>query len=288
MSKQKSFALQGAFGAFSHQAAIRFFDQLESANGEKTGEAQYISCQNFAEIFEKVSSGDAAYGVIPLENSSIGSIVANYDLLWTSNAYIVQEIFIPVSHNLIGFENTAIESITNVYSHPAALDQCRQLFKRNKQMKAQVHWDTSGSVLFVKESGNKNWAAIASSMAADEHGMHILETGVEDFTHNATRFGLVVGCDDPKSMEKPQAPYKISCAAEVEHKPGSLANLLWGLSQHGANLTKIESRPIAETPWHYRFFMDIIVDNAAKDEKILAAMSKNSSKHKILGRYNPA
>lgn len=155
-------------------------------------------------------------------------------------------------------------------------------------MAARVFWDTSGAVAFVKDSRSLEKAAIGSEMAASEFKMPIIKSNIEDYAHNSTRFGLI--CPSVRINEdgnKPlKVPYKISCAVELTHKPGSLATLLWGISQFGINLTKIDSRPVPETPWHYRFFMDIEVDRADKEERLLSALSKASASHKILGRYN--
>jgi prephenate dehydratase len=280
----KTFAFQGAPGAFSHQAARMYAAQIGD-------EASYLPCQSFGEVFDNVRSGAATYGVIPLENSSIGSIVANYDLLWSHDAFIVDEIFVPVHHHLIGFEGVRLAEIREVFSHPAALDQCRKLFKQNQKMSARVHWDTSGSVAYVKESGKRELAAIAGEPAAKEYGMAIIQSNVEDYAHNSTRFGLVVKMPaDPKNMPSQglTAPYKLSLVVELAHEPGALAKILHELAHLGANLTKIESRPIAENPWHYRFFMDIEIKDAANDQPLLAALAAKADNMKLLGRYKVA
>lgn len=278
MTKHISISFQGAPGAFSHQAAIAFAEQLEVT-------ARFVPCQTFGDMFHNVTSGSTEYGAVPLENSSIGSIAANYDLLWTADAKIVAEHFLPVHHHLIGFNGTKIAELKTVYSHPAALDQCRGLFQKNSNLAARVHWDTSGAVVFVKESGDKTAAAIAGELAAQEHGMSILASNVEDYTHNSTRFGLITASSAEQAA--PALPYKLSCAVELEHKPGTLAGVLNSLAAIGANLTKIESRPIGETPWHYRFFIDLEVAVSAV-EPIEAALKVYSRNFKLLGRYAPA
>jgi prephenate dehydratase len=278
MTKHSSIAFQGAPGAFSHQAAIAFAEQLGITAG-------YLPCQTFGEMFHGVSSGSTEYGAVPLENSSIGSITANYDNLWNADAVIVAEYFLPVHHHLIGFEGVSIADLKTVYSHPAALDQCRALFQKHPHLKSRVHWDTSGSVVDVRDSGDKTSAAIAGELAAKEHGMSIIIRNVEDYAHNSTRFGLITrGSADLPPVER---PFKMTCAVELEHKPGTLAGVLNSLAAVGANLTKIESRPIGETPWHYRFFMDLEV-SSGDAEAIEGALKVYSRNFKLLGRYSPA
>lgn len=282
MTKQVSIAFQGAPGAFSHQAAMAFAGQLQI----DPPDVRYVPCQTFGDVFHSVSAGATEYGAVPLENSSIGSIVANYDLLWTSDATIIAEYFLPVHHHLIGFPGVKIEDLKAVYSHPAALDQCRGLFQKHKNLSARVHWDTSGSVVHVKDSGDRTAAAIAGELAAKEHGMAIITSNVEDFEHNSTRFGLITSNKSDRRSPNGGSPYKLSCAVELEHKPGSLAGVLNSLAATGANMTKIESRPIGETPWHYRFFIDL--ETSTGPEPIEAALRVYSRNFKLLGRYTPA
>lgn len=278
MSATASFAFQGALGAFSHQAALAFARRFHVS-----GELR--PCTTFGEVFAEVAAGSTAYGVIPLENSSIGSIVANYDLLWSNEAWIVAEYLLPVHHHLIGFAGTKADDVRMVYSHPAALDQCRKLFKQYPHMVACVHWDTSGAVAHVKESVDKRTAAIAGELAASEYGLSILLQNVEDYPHNATRFGLIAPAARARARERPTAAYKMSLAVELGHKVGSLAELLNVLAAAGANLTKIESRPIGETPWHYRFFIDAELPDPNLEDSVISAAQRASENCKLLGRY---
>ena len=122
---KRSVAFQGNIGSFSHCAARHF---AEKTFGQY--ETSLVACKSFSEVFEKIESSKEFYGAIPLENTSMGSIDANYDLLWTRSAIIVHEVFVPVQHNLITIANTALEDIRQVYSHPAALEQCRKIFQK--------------------------------------------------------------------------------------------------------------------------------------------------------------
>jgi prephenate dehydratase len=294
LTENLKIGFQGARGAFSHRAGVIFADQLEK-NSEPPAKVEFVPLQGFTEVFDSVSNGTCAFGVIPLENSSVGSIVANYDLLWNKDVLIEAEIMLPVQHQLLGFPNAKLEELESVYSHPVALDQCRVLLKSLPGVKAISYWDTSGAAFYVKECGNPRIAAIASEFAAKETGLTILKANVEDHVGNNTRFGVIRKdsyVNGSKNNGKTNArtesasePYKLSCAAEIAHKPGSLAKLLTALADIGANLTKIESRPIPETPWHYRFFLDMELKSGDHDEKIMAALADTCRAHKILGRY---
>ena len=288
---------QGARGAFSHRAGEIFAEQV-SKNSKSAGKVEFVPLQAFTEVFDTVVGGECAFGVVPLENSSVGSIVANYDLLWNKDVLIEAEIMLPVQHQLLGFPNAKVEELEIIYSHPVALDQCRILLNSLPSVKAISYWDTSGAAFFVKESANPRMAAIASEFAAKETGLTVLKANVEDHVGNNTRFGIIrkdsyvpgsknngKTASESGKAENSSEPYKLSCAAEIAHKPGSLAKLLTALADIGANLTKIESRPIPETPWHYRFFLDMELNSASYDDKIMAALSDSCRAYKILGRY---
>lgn len=267
-------AFQGAPGAFSHQAAYKLGEAMKEPY-------ELLSKESFERVFALVSGGGPNFGVIPLENSSVGSIVANYDSLWNEDVFMVAETYIPIHHQLMGLEGTKIDEITDVYSHPVALDQCRQLFKEYPGMKPRVHWDTSGSALFVRDEGKRTNAAIASIIAARGAGLTVLKENVEDHPNNTTRFGLITANKDLKPRE---GPHKLSCAFELEHKAGSLANLLTRIASLGANLAKIESRPIPQAPWHYRFFLDVEVADGEQEDAVIDAL-QGASKAKVLGCY---
>ncbi|MBA3993892.1 MAG: hypothetical protein C0469_10225 [Cyanobacteria bacterium DS2.3.42] len=289
-------AFQGAPGAFSHRAGQIFVEQHKL-----DPEAKYVPCRSFDEVFDSVLSYKCALGVIPLENTSIGSIVANFDLLYMHPVMMVGEIYIPIHHQLIGFEGTSLKSLTSVYSHPAALDQCKVFLKSLPAVKPQAYWDTSGAALHVSASKDRKSAAIASEFAAKEANLAILKRDIEDHEGNSTRFGIIVPSLEHKSTDirkKPDPrvgplveetgkkyPLKMSCVAELAHTPGTLANLLNGLVQSHINLTKIESRPVPDAPWHYRFFLDMVVDSKEKEHQVIEAIKERTETVKLLGRY---
>ncbi len=277
MSEAGKFAFQGAPGAFSHQAANVF---SQAAAGQEAG---VIACKSFAEVFDAVNDGKANFGVIPLENSSVGSITINYDLLWANDVSIAGEVFLPIRHQLIGLPQAQISEIHSVYSHPVALDQCRKFFSKMKHMRPIAHFDTSGAVLLVKESNDPSMAAIAGEFAAQQYGLTILEKNIEDHAGNSTRFGII----SRGGVSGLSFPAKLSCAVELSHRPGALAALLTAIADLDINLSKVESRPIPEQPWHYRFFVDLELSDKSQYQQASLLLAANSEVYKPLGLYTP-
>ncbi len=285
-TERLSVAFQGARGSFSHRAGQLLSRKL------KGDEPDFIHCRSFEEVFRKVVDEQSAFGVVPLENSSVGSIVATYDLLSRNDVYVVAEVYVPVHHQLIGFADSKLDALRQVYSHPVALDQCRQFIASLPNVETIAHWDTGGAAFFVKDEGDRTKAAIASEFAAKETGLAILSSNIEDFEENRTRFGVIALNEDLlerlSSVKTTGGRYKMACVAELDHKPGTLARLLIALSDAGTNLTKIESRPIPENPWHYKFFLDMEVpsrDGCADAKEVLERRSRH---HKVLGCYSIA
>lgn len=276
------FAFQGVPGAFSHQAGQLFAGQLLGL-----GKAEFAPCETFAEVFAEVTSGRCRYGVLPLENSSIGSIVSNYDFLWGQPVVIIGEVVSPIHHHLLGLPGAGLPAIKEVYSHPAALEQCRKFLGQMGTMRPCAYFDTSGAAQYVQQRDDPTVAAIAGDLAARQYSLSILQANIEDFPLNQTRFGIIAltsgDVEMPDSL--PAVPYKVSCAVELDHKSGSLARLLTRVASLEINLTKIESRPIPETPWHYRFFVDMELDGVDQDSSVIAVLKDSTEAYKVLGRY---
>jgi len=283
-------AIQGARGSFSHKAALGFVEQLELP----ASDLDLVMCRTFEDVFAQLVTGSAEFAAIPLENSSVGTIVANYDLLWRNQVSMVSEIYVDVQHNLLGLDGSTVETLSEIYSHTVALDQCKKFLASVPQARAIVFWDTGGSAFHVKEQGDKSIAAIASDLAATEAGLKILKRNVEDYAGNRTRFGIILPSDSAGNGDLTKAKawdlfqkletYKLSCVVELAHEPGSLSRLLSSLTDCFVNLTKIESRPIPEAPWHYRFFLDMQL-KPENESCVLASLQKLTSFRKILGRY---
>ncbi|MGO9774976.1 MAG: prephenate dehydratase [Terracidiphilus sp.] len=267
-------AIQGEFGSFSHEAATK----MASAG-------EIVPCALSAEVFAALSGGGVEAAVIPIENSLAGSVLEHYDLLLTHDVRVVRETLLRIRHNLIGISGVAIGEITRVFSHPVALAQCRKFLAAHPRMEAYAFYDTAGSVKQLMELRDRHVAGIASDAAAQYYGAQILEAGIEDNPENYTRFFLVrraaEAVMDPESN-------KISLAFSLEHKPGSLVKALTELAWIGANMTKIESRPVHGKPWEYIFFVDCQIQKAEDGARAVEALKPHCAMVKELGRYREA
>jgi prephenate dehydratase len=267
-------AIQGEFGSFSHEAATKLVP-----------DAEIVPCSLSAEVFAALSGGGVEAAVIPIENSLASSVAEHYDLLLTNDVRVVRETLLHIRHNLIGISGVAIGEITRVFSHPVALAQCRKFLAAHPRMEAYAFYDTAGSVKQLMELRDRHVGGIASEAAAHYYGAQILEAGIEDNPENYTRFFLVrraaEAVMDPESN-------KISLAFSLEHKPGSLVKALTELAWIGANMTKIESRPVHGKPWEYIFFVDCQIQKAEDGAQAVESLKPHCAMVKELGRYREA
>jgi prephenate dehydratase len=267
-------AIQGEFGSFSHEAATKLVPDTE-----------IVPCSLSAEVFAALSGGGVEAAVIPIENSLAGSVLEHYDLLLTHDVRVVRETLVHIRHNLIGISGVETGEINRVYSHPVALAQCRKYLAAHPRMESYAFYDTAGSVKQLMELRDRRVAGIASEAAAHYYGAQILEAGIEDNPENYTRFFLVrraaEAVMDPESN-------KISLAFSLEHKPGSLVKALTELAWIGANMTKIESRPVHGKPWEYIFFVDCQIQKAEDGARAVEALKPHCAMVKELGRYREA
>ncbi len=265
-------AFQGEHGAFSEKAARLFFgDRVKTA-----------PTPSFREVFERVASGEAAYGILPLENSLAGSIHQNYDLLVEHEVHIVGELKLRIVHSLIANRGTRLEDVKRIYAHPQAAAQCERFLRGHAAWSVLQVYDTAGSVKMIKEEKALDAAAIASADAARQYDMEILKEGIESDPQNYTRFMVI-------AREASEEGDKVSLVYAAENKPGSLFRTLEIFARRGINLTRIESRPIAGKPWEYLFYVDLTSDLPAR--AIRAALQElrgHTTLLKVLGRYPSA
>ncbi|MDR1932328.1 MAG: 3-deoxy-7-phosphoheptulonate synthase [Spirochaetales bacterium] len=239
-------AFQGETGAYSETALKGFFHF----------DVTSLPCKSFDDIFTSVLDGKAQYGIIPLENSLAGSVHENYDLLLRyPDIKIVGETKLRIIHSLIAIPGAALENITQVFSHPQGLAQCRRFLDDHPAMQRASFYDTAGSVAFIAKENRKDYAAIANREAAGIYGMQVLKEGIETNPHNYTRFAII-SRTEKESGEKPNKAIIIFSAPD---RPGALFACMKVLSQKNLNLTKIESRPIEGKPWQYQFYMGVEV-----------------------------
>jgi 3-deoxy-7-phosphoheptulonate synthase len=265
-------AFQGEHGAFSEKAARQFF-------GDRT---KTSPSNAFRDVFEKVVSGEAAFGIVPVENTLGGSIHQNYDLLVEYDVQIVGETKLRVVHNLIANRGTKLTDIKRIYAHPQAAAQCEKFLRQHPAWSVLQVYDTAGSVKMIKEEKAMDAAAIASSAAAKHYDMEILKEGVESDPQNYTRF-IIISRDAAKAADK------VSLVYAAENKPGSLLRTLEVFAKRGVNLSRLESRPIPGKPFEYLFYVDFTGD---LHDKVVASALKELKEHvtfvKVLGCYPSA
>ena len=240
-----------------------------------------------AEVVARVLSGAVDGAVLPIENSLHGSVAEHYDLLLESPLRIEAEGLLRIEHNVIAAPGVRLEDIRTLLSHPVALSQCRHFLARFSQAQAQPFYDTAGSVRHVVENGLRDTAGIAPRLAAEIYGGKVLLENVEDHAENFTRFHLLRRAEARR--EPADVPDdKLSVAFAVEHRPGTLVVALGALADAGANLTKIESRPVPGRPWEYVFFVDLRFAGEMVADAILHALRTHCTTVKELGRYAAA
>jgi len=262
-------AFQGEPGAYSEEAGFGYFDAPEMVPEE-----------SFVAVFAAVVSGDCQSGLIPIENSQAGSIHQNYDLLLRHELHIVGEYFLRVRHCLIGFPGVSLTEIQRVISHPQALGQCAGTL-RGLGVKTEPVYDTAGSVKMLKANGERTTAAIASKRAAEIYGMQILQESIEDNPENYTRF-LEIAPD----AVTPAGEAKTSIVFTLKNQPGALFKALSVFALRDIDLTKIESRPLADKPWEYLFYIDFV--GAIEDETVKRALDhlgEYALMLRVLGSY---
>ena len=267
-------AIQGERGSFSHEAALSF-----------QPEAEIRSCTLSLDAVYLLEAGEVDAVVLPIENSLAGSVVEHYDLLWQHEVRAEREIRVRIKHHLIGMPGSEIDSIHRVYSHPVALAQCRRFFSEHPDMEAIPFYDTAGSVKQVVELRDRHAAGIASMQAAFTYEGIILASGIEDDPENYTRFFVL---RRPEEVRVVAAINKMSVAFTVAHLPGTLVGALEVLAAAGANLTKIQSRPVHGQPWHYIFYVDCLVSGSESVDGILAQLRQYCAVVRELGRYQAA
>lgn len=265
-------AFQGEHGAYSEEAVILHFGE----------EVTTLPCHSFEHIFAAVEEGKADLGVLPVENSTAGSINKSFDLLLERDLKVRGEILLRVRHNLMTTPGQA-GAIREVRSHPQALAQCEEYLNRNGY-KAVSWYDTAGSAKDLAAQPAQGVAAIASLLAAKHYGLEVVDKGIEDLRNNYTRF-FVVGEGEAKFS----GPAKTSLVFAVPNTPGSLLQALSEFANRRINLTKLESRPRRNRPWQYVFYLDFegSWQDPAAGEALINLLS-HAAFVKLLGSYPPA
>jgi prephenate dehydratase len=250
-SRRERIAFQGELGAFSHAAV----QQLLGADVE------VVPLPRFEEVFRSLKGKKVDGAVLPIENTLAGSVHENYDHLQHFELPIAGETSVRIVHNLIAPPGVAFSKVRRVYSHPVALNQCLRFFGRNPNIERIPFYDTAGSVKTIMQDRHPDAAAIASRVAAEIYGGHILRRSIEDDRQNFTRFVLLRTPDYLKRHPLRAAAgkqWKTSLVFTTRNIPGALFRSLSAFALRDLNLLKIESRPLRGKPWEYLFYLDFI------------------------------
>ena len=262
---------QGAEGAYSQMAMMRYFGD----------DVNCFHVDTFRDAMCAIEEGSADYAVLPIENSTAGIVSEIYDLLVEYENYIVGEQIIKIEHCLIGLPGTDFDKIKTVYSHPQSLMQSARYLSTHDGWRQISMQNNAFAARKVSEDKDPGQVAIASEQAAKIYGLEILERGVNQSETNSTRFIIVT---NQKIFRKDAK--KVSICLEVPHESGSLYHMLSHFIYNNLNMTKIESRPIEERNWEYRFFIDFegnLADSAVKNA--LRGLREEARNMKILGNY---
>ena len=271
-TNQMKIAIQGELGAFSHEAALRMVPRCT-----------IVPCARSAEVFDRLGKGSVGGAVIPIENTLAGSVAEHYDLLLSRDVFIETEFPLRIVHNVIAAPDVKFGDLRRVYSHPVALDQCRDFFRRNPKIEAVAFYDTAGSVKHVVEKRLRDAAGIAGRQAAGVYGAKILKAGIEDDKQNFTRFFFI-----RKRRHVRPGANKTSVAFSVKNLPGALFKALSVFALRDISLSKIESRPVRGRPWEYVFYVDILRGEDEAARNALRHLGEVADLVKVLGVYPAA
>ncbi len=270
-----------------------------------------IPCARSLEVFDRVERGRAAAAVIPIENTLAGTVAEHADLLVAREVFVQGEFLLRIVHNVIATPGVKLKSVRRVLSHPMALDQCRDFFRRHPRIEPVPFYDTAGSVKHVLASRLKDAAGIAGRQAAREYGGKILLAGIEDDKRNYTRFFLLrKGKPQPDNLvlnKRRKSPLsgnasstgthsrlmlpgadKTSIAFKVKNVPGALFKALSVFALRDISLSKIESRPMRGRPWEYVFYVDFLRGDDEPARNALHHLGEVADFVKVLGIYPAA
>lgn len=262
---------QGTEGAYSQAAMRQYFGK----------ECNQFHVRTFREAMEAIEEGAADYAVLPIENSSAGSVNEIYDLLVEFENYIVGETILPVTHTLAGIPGTSLDQIKRVYSKAEALMQTSRYLDDHAEWERISVVNTAIAAKKVLHDCDKTQAAVCSAYAAEVYGLEVLAEDINDEKNNSTRFIVIT---NQKVFLKDAS--KISICFEVPHESGSLYQMLSHFIYNDLNMTRIESRPIEGKTWEYRFFVDFegnLEEPAVKNA--LRGLREEAQNLRILGNY---
>lgn len=275
-------AIQGELGSFSHEAAKKMLPRCK-----------VVPCARSAEVFDRVAQGSVDAAVVPIENTLAGTVAEHADLLVARDVFIQAEYLLRIVHNVIASPGVQLRALRRVLSHPVALDQCRDFFRKHPGIEAVPFYDTAGSVKHVISNHLRDAAGIAGKQAAREYAGKILQAGIEDDKRNFTRFFLIRKLSRRKTAPEygsmiPKNADKTSIAFHVKNTPGVLFKSLSVFALRDISLSKIESRPMRGRPWEYVFYVDFLRGDDEPARNALRHLQEVAEFVKVLGIYPAA
>ncbi|EGR2796534.1 bifunctional chorismate mutase/prephenate dehydratase [Vibrio cidicii] len=269
-------AFLGAKGSYSHLASREYFSR-------KNTELIELNCEHFKEVTQTVESGHADFGVLPIENTSSGSINEVYDLLQHTTLYIVGELTQPIEHCLVATKELRLEQIKVLYSHPQPHQQCSEFLSRLKGVTLESCASTADAMKKVQELNRDDVAAIGNASSGKLYGLQPIQGNIANQTENHTRF--IVVARKPVEVSA-QIPAKTTLIMSTSQKAGSLVETLLVLQRYGINMTKLESRPIMGNPWEEMFYVDLEAHLDSESMQLALNELTKLTKHlKVLGCY---
>jgi len=266
-------ALQGELGSFSDEAIQQLWG----------GDAERLPYRDFADVTAAVAAGIADRGILPIENTIVGSIAASHDAISAMpGLFAVAETVVAVHHCLLAAPGVTLDTLSTVLSHPVALAQCGHFFASQPQLQVQAVYDTAGAAMDVSRVADPTVAAVASRRAAHHYELDVVCADIEDRPDNQTRFIAIATAPAPLPAGTPARTMLTLTAAD---RPGALLHALTPLATHGVSIRRLEPRPTGE-PWCYRFFIEF--DHASGDavaETVVREIAAVATDTRMLGTF---
>ncbi len=266
-------AIQGIESSF-HDMAVQQLFPNEKLN--------ILPCSSFDKVTQAITNFSADYGVLAIENTTAGSILPNYNLIDANNLEIIDEVFLNIQMYIMALDTEHVFDIEEIHSHPVALLQCKDYLRKfPPHVKIIEGADTASEAKRIKENNLKGVAAIAGKQVAEAYGLKILDSNIQNNKENQTRFVLI---GKKGVVSNPQAN-KATLKFKLDHRVGSLSNVLQLFSTFDISLTKIQSLPIVGEPWQYAFFIDVLFKDYQVFQEVTSVLTKAVKELKIIGVY---
>ena len=264
--------IQGEPHSFHHRAATHLLPGVT-----------IVPERSFPRLAQRLDDDAGQLGLMAIENSVAGALLTNYLLIEEHNLRVLDEVYLRISHAVLGVPGAQLDSLRTVESHPMALRQCRAFLRERPTLRPVEAYDTAGAAAEVARAGDTTRGAVGPVWCAAPLGLEVLAAAVEDNPHNWTRFVLLAKA--PERAERLGVGEKTSVAFSLDHTAGSLAEVLTLLAALECSLTKIQSLPIVGRPWEYRFFCDFEHERCAGPPPALRALSAHTHDLTYLGTY---